>query len=173
MLVLQWRRKKLDWRQGMYLLYSDRSWIRCYCGWYRFIYNVTIRFCILDIELCVGCCGSEWFVICEMTDNDCWLITEWIPLTTDKGLTETAEDFQVTANEKQSPLNTFKIQISTTHSQRWFCDFIGSLFRFEMELETNLNLSWQYFLLIGQVCYWICVAVCWWREDMSLIAALA
>jgi hypothetical protein len=88
MWVLQWRRKKLDLRQGMYLPYSDGSWIHSVtAGWYRFIYNVTIRFYILDIQLCVGWCGSEWFVICETTDNDCWLITEWIILTTDKGLT--------------------------------------------------------------------------------------
>jgi hypothetical protein len=33
-----------------------------------------------------------------------------------------------------------------------------------MQLETNSNLSWRYFLLIGQVWYWSCVAVCWWRQ---------
>jgi hypothetical protein len=94
MWVVQWRRKKLDWRQGTYLFYSDGSWIHSVtAGCYRFIYNVTIRFCILDIQLCVGCCGSEWFVICETTDNDCWLITELILLKIDKGLTKTPENF--------------------------------------------------------------------------------
>jgi hypothetical protein len=77
---------------------------------------------------------------------DHWMKTDWTILTNKE---KTAD--WLSKNKVLLTYSKYKFLLRIQKHE--FCNVIGSLSCFEFGLETNLNLSWSYFPIIGRVWY--------------------